>query len=68
METSSCPLCGRHRTIADVRALTWSSQHEPDGSVSWLCPICTRGQLHQIEAGLPLERVHTLPQTQRHAA
>ncbi|MGD9527666.1 hypothetical protein [Pseudonocardia sp.] len=68
METSSCPLCGLHRTIADLRALAWTSQHAPDGSVSWICPACTRAQLFAIEAGLPLERAQPLPWTGRRAA
>jgi hypothetical protein len=68
METSSCPLCGLHRTIADLRALTWTSQHAPDGSMSWICPACTRDQLFAIEAGLPLERLHAQSQLQRRAA
>jgi hypothetical protein len=59
METSCCPLCGLHRTITDVRALSWSSQHTQDGTAIWICPTCTRVQLFQIETGLPLERAAT---------
>jgi hypothetical protein len=33
-----------------VAGLAWSSQHEPDGSVTWICPTCTRAQLWRIEA------------------
>ncbi|MGE3287482.1 MAG: hypothetical protein AB7J32_15455 [Pseudonocardia sp.] len=68
METPRCPLCGLHRTIADLRALTWTSQHGSDGSVSWICPACTRAQLFAIEAGLPVEQVDTLPRSPRRAA
>jgi hypothetical protein len=47
-----CPGCGRPRTDADARGLAWSSEHGRDGSVRWVCPDCTRGQLPEIEAGL----------------
>ncbi|HXV92837.1 MAG TPA: hypothetical protein VD813_06035 [Pseudonocardia sp.] len=50
METSTCPLCARPRTPEDARGLAWSSQHELDGSVTWICPTCTRAQLWRIEA------------------
>jgi hypothetical protein len=49
METMTCPLCARPRTAADVRGLAWSSIHDRDGGVRWLCPGCTRGQLPEIE-------------------
>jgi hypothetical protein len=49
-QTTSCPLCARPRTPADVAGLEWSSQHEPDGSTTWICPTCTRAQLWRIEA------------------
>ncbi|HLU60579.1 MAG TPA: hypothetical protein VKZ81_34390 [Pseudonocardia sp.] len=52
MENAVCPLCARHRTPGD--ALTWSSRHEPDGTITWICPTCTRAQLWRIEALLPL--------------
>ena len=56
MQTSpcplSCPLCARSRTVADIVGLEWSSQHESDGSITWLCPTCTRAQLWRIEAHL----------------
>jgi hypothetical protein len=54
METTTCPLCARPRTADDVRGVAWSSQHEPDGSILWLCPDCTRHRLPEIEAHLPL--------------
>jgi hypothetical protein len=44
-----CPLCARSRTAADATGLAWSSQHEPDGSTTWICPTCTRAQLWRIE-------------------
>lgn len=50
MENRTCPLCARPRTTADIAGLEWSSQHEPDGSVTWICPTCTRAQLWRIEA------------------
>ena len=54
METMSCPLCAHPRTAADVRGFAWSSVHERDGSVRWLCPDCTRSQLPEIETfGVP---------------
>jgi hypothetical protein len=54
METMSCPLCARPRTAADERGLAWSSVHERDGSVCWLCPDCTRSRLAEIETfGVP---------------
>jgi hypothetical protein len=52
METHTCPLCARARTTADAAGLGWSSQHESDGTVTWLCPTCTRAQLWRIEAQL----------------
>ncbi|MCU1663523.1 MAG: hypothetical protein JWR58_3588 [Pseudonocardia sp.] len=52
METRTCPLCSLPRTPADAAGLTWSSQHEPDGSTTWICPTCTRAQLWRIEAML----------------
>jgi hypothetical protein len=48
-----CPGCGRQRTPDDARGLAWSSEHAPDGTVSYVCPACTRGDIAQIEAGLP---------------
>ena len=50
--THACPLCALARTADDVTGLAWSSQHEADGSVTWICPTCTRAQLWLIEAGL----------------
>lgn len=47
-----CPLCSRGRSAADAAALDWSSQHEADGSVTFLCHTCTRAQLWRIEAML----------------
>jgi hypothetical protein len=47
-----CPGCGRHRTDDD-RGLAWSSEHAPDGTVTYVCPACTRSDIAQIEAGLP---------------
>jgi hypothetical protein len=48
-----CPGCGRRRSAADARGLAWSSEHAPDGTVTYVCPDCTRGDIAQIEAGLP---------------
>jgi hypothetical protein len=50
METRACPLCALTRTPEDVAGLAWSSQHEPDGSITYICPTCTRAQLWRIEA------------------
>jgi cell wall assembly regulator SMI1 len=50
MENPTCPLCALERTPADAAGLAWSSQHEPDGSITWICPGCTRAQLWRIEA------------------
>lgn len=55
METHTCPLCALARTTADAAGLSWSSQHERDRTVTWICPTCTRAQLWLIEAGLPVE-------------
>jgi hypothetical protein len=49
-QTSSCPLCARRRAPSDVAGLEWSSQHETDGALTWICPTCTRAQLWRIEA------------------
>ena len=54
METTTCPLCGRPRSAPDARGLAWSSEHGPGGTVSWICPSCTRGQLIEIETLVPL--------------
>jgi hypothetical protein len=50
----TCPLCARDATPADVSGLGWSSQHEADGTVTWICPTCTRAQLWLIEAGFEI--------------
>jgi hypothetical protein len=47
---STCPLCAVVRTPEDAAGLAWSSQHEPDGSITYICPTCTRAQLWRIEA------------------
>jgi hypothetical protein len=49
-DNTACPLCALERTPADAAGLSWSSQHEPDGSITWICPTCTRAQLWRIEA------------------
>jgi hypothetical protein len=49
-DNTACPLCSLERTPADAAGLAWSSQHEPDGSITWICPTCTRAQLWRIEA------------------
>ncbi|WP_214365920.1 hypothetical protein [Pseudonocardia sp. H11422] len=51
---SPCPLCARPRTAADIRGLEWSSQHESDGRITWICGSCTRVMLWRIEALLPV--------------
>jgi hypothetical protein len=51
-ETRGCPLCAITRTPEDAAGLAWSSQHESDGSVTYICPTCTRAQLWRIEAML----------------
>ena len=48
-----CPGCGSRRTADDAHGLEWSSEHSRDGSVTYVCPDCTRADLRQIEAGLP---------------
>jgi hypothetical protein len=54
METHPCPLCALPRTAADAAGLAWSSQHEPDGTITWICPTCTRAQLWRIEAQMAI--------------
>ena len=55
METpDTCPLCALARTADDTTGLTWSSQHETDGRVTWICPTCSRAQLWLIEAGMTI--------------
>lgn len=49
-----CRVCGRPRTVLDIRGLDWTSEHAPDGTVSWVCAPCTRANLFEIETGLPL--------------
>ena len=59
METpDTCPLCALARTADDATGLAWSSQHEADGRVTWICPTCTRAQLWLIEAGLTIATAH----------
>lgn len=48
-----CPGCGRRRPADDARGLTWTSEHAPGGTVTYVCPACTRADIAQIEAGLP---------------
>ncbi|MHA6615561.1 hypothetical protein [Pseudonocardia sp. DLS-67] len=48
--STACPLCALERTPADAAGLAWSSQHGPDGSITWICPTCTRAQVWRIEA------------------
>jgi hypothetical protein len=48
-----CPGCGRVRAEVDARGVAWSSAHAADGSVTYVCPPCTRAEISQIEAGLP---------------
>lgn len=50
MDTHACPLCALPRSATDVDGLKWSSQHEPDGTITWICPTCTRAQLWRIES------------------
>ena len=40
-----CPGCGRRRTADDARGLAWSSEHAPDGTVTYVCPACTRADI-----------------------
>ena len=54
MESHTCPLCALSGSIDDATGLAWSSQHEPDGTITWICPTCTRAQLWLIEAGLEI--------------
>jgi hypothetical protein len=70
METPTCPLCALPRTTDAAAGLAWSSQHEPDGTVVWICPTCTRAQLWLIEAGLTIATPHApaAPVPARHAA
>lgn len=56
--TRPCPLCARARTATDAAGLAWSSQHEPDGGVTWICPTCTRAQLWRIEGLLAVASPH----------
>jgi len=56
--TPTCPLCALVRTSDDAAGLAWSSQHEADGTVTWICPICTRAQLWLIEAGMTIATQH----------
>jgi hypothetical protein len=49
-----CPQCARTPAAAEARVLSWSSLLGLDGSVSWICPECTRNGLPEIEALLPL--------------
>jgi hypothetical protein len=56
--SDTCPLCALARTAEDVAGLAWSSQHETDGAVTWICPTCTRAQLWLIEAGMTFASAH----------
>ena len=50
-----------HRTADDARGLAWSSEHAPDGAVTFVCPACTRADIAQIEAGLPVRAATAAP-------
>ena len=48
----------RRERVERATGLAWSSQHEADGRVTWICPTCTRAQLWLIEAGLTIATAH----------
>ena len=52
--STTCPLCALERTPADAAGLAWTSQHDRAGSITWICPTCTRAQLWRIEALLAI--------------
>ena len=61
----TCPLCALPHTAGD---LAWSSQHETDGTITWICPTCTRAQLWLIEAGLAVATATAPAAARPHAA
>ena len=55
--SARCPGCGATRTAADSAGVAWSSRHVRAGAevvVEFVCPACTRADIAQIEAGLPV--------------
>lgn len=55
MEICHCPLCALPRTAAAAAGVEWSSQHEPNGTMTWICGTCTRAQLWRIETLLAMD-------------
>lgn len=50
--TRHCGRCGRSAMVDGGEALlTWTHEKTPRGP-GWICPACTRRNLHAIEGGL----------------
>lgn len=53
--TGLCSRCGRSKAAAaPVEALAWVSERRGE-RMSWLCPVCARAHVRDIEGKLPEE-------------
>lgn len=51
----TCRHCGAPRDPDVADAIAWVLERDPDGREHWLCPLCARRHLRDIEAKLPHE-------------
>ena len=56
-----CPGCGRHRAADDAAAWPGAASTRPTARSTCICPACTRADIAQIEAGLPVPSSHRSP-------
>lgn len=50
IDRAVCDRCGRPAPTESIELLNWSRQVDRRGS-TWLCPACTRENIHSIETG-----------------
>jgi len=52
---TACHRCGRSRgSVSDLEFLAWSSERV-GGGVRWLCHVCAKAHVRDIEGKLPDE-------------
>ncbi|MFD5831382.1 hypothetical protein [Lentzea sp. NPDC060358] len=52
---TACHRCGRSRSsVSDLEFLAWSSERT-GGAVRWLCHVCAKAHVRDIEGKLPDE-------------
>jgi hypothetical protein len=52
---TACHRCGRLRaSVSDLEFLAWSSERT-GGSIRWLCHVCAKAHVRDIEGKLPDE-------------